>query len=381
MIRTNRFYDLFNFGTKIHLMKFISKPYESAALRLPNRFVMAPLTRQRAGVGLAPTMLNATYYAQRSSAGLLISEASQISTKGQGYVNTPGIYSEAQIEGWKLVTRAVHQAGGRIFCQLWHVGRHSHPSIQLDGSQPVGPSAVKETTLITTPSGKVEPVLPHSLTIGEIEATIADYAKAARNAMEAGFDGVEIHGANGYLIDQFLNDSSNVRQDIYGGSIDNKCRFGLQVVEAVVDAIGSHRTGIRLSPSGTNFGVFNLEPVATFEFLIHKLNDYNLAYLHLIEPVASSLENLPQYLKRVTPHFRPIYKGTLITSAGYTFATAEAALNDGLADLVAFGKDFISNPDLVERYAADAPLNSYDIATFYGGDDRGYTDYPYLLRK
>lgn len=343
-----------------------------------NRFVMAPLTRQRAGFYLEPTALNALYYQQRASAGLIVSEASQISPKGQGYANTPGIYNRQQIDGWKLVTKAVHDAGGKIFCQLWHVGRHSHPLIQLDGSLPFGPSAVAETGHVTTPLGKMLPVVPHAMTTEEISATITDYRNAALHAIEAGFDGVEIHGANGYLIDQFLNDNSNVRDDVYGGNIENKCRFALEVTDAIANAIGADRVGIRLSPSGTNFGIQNQHPVETFEYLIKQLNAFGLAYIHLIEPVVQNLSELPQYLLKVTPHFRPLIDTILITSAGYNFDTAEAAIENNEADMVAFGKDFISNPDLVERYRRNAPLNAYDVATFYGGSALGYTDYPFL---
>ncbi len=360
------------------MSKPLLNPFEMSGLKLANRFVMAPLTRQRAGEGLAPTAMNALYYAQRASAGLIISEASQISPKGMGYANTPGIYSSNQIDGWRRVTDAVHHAGGLIFCQLWHVGRHSHPLLQQDGGLPVGPSAVKENTPITTPKGKMVAVTPKAMSLDEIELTIQDYAKAAKNAIAAGFDGVEIHGANGYLIEQFLNDSSNIRTDAYGGNITNKCRFALEVVNAVCDAIGSHRTGIRLSPSGTNFGVWNEKPAETFNYLVDQLNQYKLAYLHLIEPNKASLVELPEYLKVVSPHFRKIYKGALITSAGYGFETAEAVIEQGHADLVAFGKLFISNPDLTERYAADAPLAPWDSDTFYGGSEKGYTDYPFL---
>jgi N-ethylmaleimide reductase len=359
--------------------KILSTPYQSDKLTLKNRFVMAPLTRQRAGIGNAPTEMNALYYAQRSSAGLIVSEASQISPQAVGYPNTPGIYSKNQISGWKLITEAVHQNGGKIFIQLWHVGRHSHPFLQENGQLPVGPSAVKETGHITTLQGKMDPVVPHALDKNEIASIVKEYRQAALNAIEAGFDGVEIHGANGYLIDQFLNDSSNIREDNYGGSIENKSRFALEVVGAVVNAIGCDRTGIRLSPSGTNFGVRNNNPIETFDYLIEKLNNYSLAYLHLIEPVLSTIEFLPQYLKVVTPHFRKIYHGTLITSAGYNFETAEKVINSGNADLVAFGKDFISNPDLVKRYTNGNILNNYDADTFYGGKEVGYTDYPFFV--
>ncbi len=351
---------------------------DNGRVSFSNRFVMAPLTRQRAGSGLVPTALNALYYQQRASAGLIVSEASQISPKGQGYPNTPGIYSQEQIAGWKLVTNSVHEAGGKIFCQLWHVGRHSHPLIQLDGGLPFGPSAVAETGHVTTTKGKMEPVIPHAMTLDEIKSTVDDYRQAALNAIEAGFDGVEIHGANGYLMDQFLNDNSNIRNDEYGGSIENKCRFAVEVTAAITEAIGAEKVGIRLSPSGTNFGILNQQPVETFEYLIEKLNGFQLAYIHLIEPVKKSLEELPHYLKSVTPHFRPLIKTTLITSAGYRFDTAETAIETGIADMVAFGKDFISNPDLVERYRRDAFLNQYDVDTFYGGGEKGYTDYPFL---
>lgn len=359
------------------MKKILLQAYKSDSLALTNRFVMAPLTRQRAGEGLAPTSMNVTYYAQRASAGLIISEASQISPRGLGYPNTPGIYSKGQIDGWKKVTAAVHEAGGKIYCQLWHVGRHSHPVLQEDGNLPVAPSAVKETGHVTTPMGKLEPVVPHPLTISEIKQVIDEYRQASLNAIEAGFDGVEIHGANSYLIDQFLNDNANLRKDAYGGSIENKCRFALEVTEAVCEAIGSHRTGIRLSPSGTKFGIRNQDPIATFDYLVNQLNDYALAYLHLIEPDPDSLADLPQYLKQLSPHYRKLYKGTLITSDGYTFDSAEKAILENHADLVAFGRAFISNPDLPYRYQNDIPLNKWDTSTFYGGNERGYTDYPF----
>ncbi len=372
---------MFTFKRKSMNDKILLSPYLSDSLKLRNRFVIAPLTRQRAGEGNAPTELNASYYKQRATAGLIISEASPISDQAIGYPNVPGIYTRKQIDGWKKVTYAIHEEGGCIFIQLWHVGRHSHPLFQKGGKLPVAPSAVAEKGHVTTLQGKMEPVVPHALELEEIQQIINDFRIAALNAIEAGFDGVEIHGANGYLIDQFLNDSSNLRQDQYGGTIANKARFGLEVVHAVTDAIGSHRTGIRLSPSGMNFGIENNKPIDTFDFLIDKLNDVSLAYLHLVEPVQYNLDPFPQYLKTLTPHYRKIFRGTLITSAGYTFETAEKILREGDADLVAFGKSFISNPDLVDRYRLNAPLNKWDMATFYGGDEHGYTDYPFLDMK
>lgn len=358
--------------------KLLTSHFQLGRHLMKNRFVMAPLTRQRAGKGLIPHSLNALYYAQRASAGLIISEASQISPRGMGYSNTPGIYSEKQVEGWKLVTDAVHQKGGLIYCQLWHVGRHSHPLLQEGGCLPVAPSAISEPGLITTLEGKLPAVVPHALSLDEIKQTIEDYRKAAINAIAAGFDGVEIHAANGYLIEQFLNDSSNSRKDEYGGTIENKTRFAVEVTKAVCEAIGSQRTGIRLSPSGTNFGVRNEKPVETFEHLVGTLNQFKLAYIHLIEPQPDSLIELPHYLKNVTTHFRPIIQTSLITSAGYDFKSAERVVQDGTADLVAFGKLFISNPDLVERYMQGHPLQAYDTNTFYGGGAEGYTDYPFI---
>lgn len=359
--------------------KSLLKHYKSTHLELNNRFVMAPLTRQRASTGLTPSALNALYYGQRATAGLIISEASQISPKGMGYSNTPGIYSKNQVEGWKLVTDAVHRAGGKVFCQLWHVGRHSHPLLQADGGMPLAPSAVSEPGTITTPGGKVPTVVPLAMSADQIRSTVEDYAAAASNAMAAGFDGVEIHAANGYLIEQFLNDNSNQRTDSYGGSIENKIRFALEVTEAVVQTIGNHRTGIRLSPSGRNFGLNNEQPIATFELLLEKLAAFDLAYHHLIEPDFKNLSLLPaQYAKAVAKHFRPLISTTLIISGGFDFQRAETVIESGEADLVAFGSYFIANPDLVKRYQRGAALNAPDISTYYGGGEKGYTDYPFL---
>ncbi len=363
------------------MLKPLLEPFQTGSIQVSNRFVMAPLTRQRAGKNLEPTDLNVKYYQQRASAGLIISEASQISPKGQGYINTPGIYSKTQIEGWQKVTEAVHKAGGRIVCQLWHVGRHSHPLIQLDGSMPVAPSAVAETGHITTPAGKLKPVIPQALSLAEIKATIADYRRAAHNAVAAGFDGVEIHGANGYLIEQFLNDSSNIRTDKYGGDIPNKTRFALEVVEAVVNEIGADRTGIRLSPSGRNFGVSNEKPVETFTYLIERLNEFDLAFIHLIEPFPQTINGLENYLASPTKYFKPLIKSPVTTAGGMTFELAEKMLINGQTDLIAFGRDYISNPDLVDRYQNDWPLQPYNTDTFYGGNEKGYTDYPFYNSK
>jgi N-ethylmaleimide reductase len=349
-------------------------PYE-----LPNRLVMAPLTRNRAGAGLVPHSLNATYYAQRATAGLIISEASQISPQGMGYPDTPGIYSPEQIEGWKLVTSAVHECGGRIFLQLWHVGRVSHPSLQPNGELPVAPSAIAPEGMAATYQGEQPFVTPRALELSEIPGIVRDYHQAAANALAAGFDGVEIHSANGYLLDQFLHDGSNHRADAYGGTIANRARLLLEVVEAVVGVWGADRVGIRLSPSGTFGSMSDSDPKALFTYVAHALDAFNLAYLHVVEPRVNGnvdREVDPEALD--ARYFRTVYSGRLIAAGGFTQESGNQAIAAGDADLIAYGRLYIANPDLVERFAQDAPLNPYDRNTFYGGDARGYTDYPTL---
>lgn len=346
---------------------------------LKNRMVMAPLTRNRASAGNVPHPLNAEYYKQRASAGLIITEATQISPQGQGYPSTPGIHSAEQVEGWKLVTEAVHEHQGVIFQQLWHVGRISHPSLQPNGELPVAPSAIAPEGEASTFSGPQPFVTPRALETEEIPGVVEQYRQAAQNALAAGFDGVEIHGANGYLIDQFLHDGSNHRSDRYGGSIANRTRFLLEVVAAVVEVWGSDRVGLRLSPSGTFGSMADSDPKALFTYVVEALNSFNLAYLHLVEPrVQGNRDEENPDMALSTHYFRTVYNGILISAGGHDRETGEATLNAGDADLIAYGRLFISNPDLPRRFALNAPLTPYDRDTFYGGNERGYTDYPFL---
>jgi N-ethylmaleimide reductase len=336
---------------------------------------MAPLTRNRAGEGGVPQALNALYYAQRASAGLIISEASPISPQGVGYPNTPCIYSPAQIEGWRRVTDAVHEAGGRMFLQLWHVGRVSHPSLQPDNELPVAPSAIAPEGDAFTYEGLQPFVVPRALAASELPGIVADYRQAALNAVQAGFDGVEIHAANGYLIDQFLRDGSNRRDDEYGGCIENRCRFLLQVTDAVTAAVGAARCGIRLSPVNPFNSMSDSDPQALFETVVRALDPYGLAYLHVVEgAIHSDSAPVPFDLEAV----RRLFRGPYIANGGYTRERAIQAVANGAADLVSFGELFIANPDLPERFRVNAPLNQPDPATFYGGGEAGYTDYPTL---
>ncbi|MDZ7716273.1 MAG: alkene reductase [Balneolaceae bacterium] len=351
-------------------------PYNLGEFELSNRVIMAPMTRSRAGEGNAPTELNAAYYKQRASAGLIISEGTQISEQGVGYPWTPGIHTEEQIEGWKKVTNAVHKADGRIFAQIWHVGRISHPYFH-DGDLPVAPSAIKPEGQAFTPEGMKDFVEPRALETEEIPGIIEDYVQAAKNALEAGFDGVEIHGANGYLIDQFIQDGTNQRTDDYGGSVKNRARFALEVTEAVADAIGSKKVGIRLSPSGTFNDMYDSNSKHTFTYVINQLNQFDLAYLHLVEPL-SDVSDMNNYLENVTSFFRNIYEGTIITCGAYDRNSGIKAIEQGTSDLVAYAKLFLANPDLPEKFAANAELNKPNSDTFYGGDETGYTDYPFM---
>jgi N-ethylmaleimide reductase len=351
-------------------------PVKLGCYTLPNRVVLAPLTRNRAAAGYVPRELNAIHYAQRASAGLLITEASQISPQGMGYPNTPGIYSPEQVQGWRLVTEAVHAKNGRIFLQLWHVGRISHPSLQPEGALPVAPSAITPEGEASTYTGTQPFVTPRALELAEIPQIIEQYRFAAKNALEAGFDGVEIHSANGYLLDQFLQDNTNHRTDIYGGSVENRARLLMAVTAAVVDVWGSDRVGVRLSPSGTFNSMYDSNRAATFGYVVKELNQFNLAYLHLVAPRVEGFGSAEDQPDLGTDFFRPIYNGTIITAGGYGFESGNAAIASGNADLVAFGRLYIANPDLVERFAANAPLNKPDRNTFYGGDAAGYTDYP-----
>jgi N-ethylmaleimide reductase len=350
-------------------------PYQLGKLELPNRIVMAPLTRNRASQGNVPHQLNATYYAQRASAGLIISEATQVSPQGQGYPLTPGIHSPEQVEGWKLVTDAVHQQGGRIFLQLWHVGRISHPDLQPNGALPVAPSAIAPHGNASTFAGSKPYVTPRALETSEIPGIVEQYRQGAANALAAGFDGVEIHSANGYLIDQFLRDGTNHRTDEYGGTVENRARLLLEVTEAVTSVWDADRVGVRLSPSGTFNDISDSHPLETFGYAVQALNRFNLAYLHIYEATEADIRHGGTIVP--TSHIRERFTGTLIVNGGYTREKGDAVLANNAADLVAFGTLFISNPDLPRRLALNAPLNPPDQTTFYGGGEHGYTDYPF----
>lgn len=354
-------------------------PLEAGALRLRNRVVMAPLTRNRAlQDGDVPSPLAVEYYRQRAGAGLIISEGTQVSPSGQGYAWTPGVYSRAQVEGWRPVTDAVHAAGGTIVAQIWHVGRVSHASLQPGGAAPVGPSALPAGAKTFTGAAFAETSAPRALATHEIAGVVADFARAARNAREAGFDGVEIHGANGYLIDQFMRPSVNDRTDAYGGSVENRTRFLEEVVAAVTEAIGGDRTGIRLSPFSPANGVAVDETAAeTWARGIERIAPYGLAYLHMVEGATGGSRELPAGASIAA--LRALFPGVYIANNGYDRDMAIAAVESGAADAVAFGKLFIANPDLVERLRRDAPLSEPDRATFYGGGAEGYTDYPRLV--
>jgi len=347
--------------------------------QLSNRIVMAPLTRMRAGVGLAPTAMNAQYYAQRASAGLIITEASQVSPQGMGYANTPGIYSPEQVEGWKLVTQAVHQKGGRIFLQLWHVGRISHPSLQPNNNLPVAPSAIAAQGQAVTYQGLQPFVTPRALESSEIPQIVEQYRQGAKNAKLAGFDGVEIHSANGYLLDQFLRDGTNKRTDQYGGSYENRLRLVKEVIEVICEVWESSQVGIRLSPSNSFNSMSDSDPKKLFSYVVKELNQYQLGYLHLIEPRVEGNETLDQPSTDLTSgFFRQFYDGLIMSAGGYDRDLGNQVLASGEADLVAYGRLFISNPDLPLRFAKNAELNPYNRSTFYGGDEKGYLDYSFL---
>lgn len=342
---------------------------------LPNHMVMAPLTRNRAGEGNVPQPMNVAYYEQRASAGLIITEASQISPQGVGYPGTPGIHSADQIRGWKQVVDAVHQKGGHIFLQLWHVGRISHPSLQQEDARPVAPSAIKPAGEAVTCEGMQPFVTPRALSTGEIPGIIDQYYQAAKNALEAGFDGVEIHAANGYLLDQFLRDSTNQRTDVYGGALKNRARLLLEVTEAVTGVWGADRVGVRISPVNTFNDISDSNPQVTFIYVAQQLNQFHIAYLHVVEGV---IGGGPEGQAFDTTNLRQQFKGLYMANAGYDYDRATRVLADKQADLVSFGKLYIANPDLPERFARHAELNTPDESTFYGGDEKGYTDYPFL---
>jgi N-ethylmaleimide reductase len=352
---------------------------------LKNRMVMAPLTRSRSRQpGNVPGPLNACYYAQRASAGLIVSEATQISMQGQGYAWTPGIHSKEQVDGWRLVSEAVHKAGGLMFMQLWHVGRISHPALQPDNMLPVAPSAIRPSGEAFIEDEQGQPALvpfetPRALQLEEMPYVVRQYERASRNAMAAGMDGVEVHGANGYLIDQFLCSRSNRRSDAYGGSVENRARFLFEAVDAAVRVWGADRVGVRLSPLGTFNDVGDDDPEALYRYVAETLDRRGLAYLHLINPAAAA-EADPRAMPLMSM-IREKYRGKLIVAGGFDHETAEAWLEQGKADLIAFGRKFIANPDLPERFRANMPLNPDDPSTYYGGGAKGYTDYPSLAQQ
>ena len=350
--------------------------YKLGDITLANRIVMAPLTRNRAGEGLVPSPLAVTYYGQRASAGLIVTEATQISPTAQGYQDTPGLFTQAQIDGWKPITETVHAKGGHIFVQLWHVGRVSHRSLQPGGAAPLAPSAIRANTKTFVNNGFADVDEPRALTLEQIPGIVDDFRKAAANALLAGFDGVEIHGANGYLIDQFLRDGANQRTDAYGGSIENRVRFLKEVMEAVTAEIGAARTGIRISPVTPANGLTDSDPAALFAHVMDVLETIGPVYVHMIEGATGGPRD-------VVPGFdfealRKRYSGTWMVNNGYDKAMAEEAIASGKADLVAFGKAFVSSPDAVERLRIGAAFNDVDRDHLYGGGAKGYIDYPTL---
>lgn len=346
------------------------------ALNLPNRIIMAPLTRARSGRDRIPKPLMAAYYRQRASAGLIISEATLIAEQGAGWAETPGIYVDAQIKGWQAITDAVHGQRGKIVLQLWHTGRASHPDFQPGGARPISASAVTPAGEIHTPLGKKPYVTPRALDQEEIPGIVQQYVNATLNAKSVGFDGVEIHAANGYLIDQFLRDGSNRRTDAYGGSVANRTRFLLEVTDAVVDAWSADRVGVRLSPLNAFNDMKDSDPLATFTYAAEALNSYQLAYLHLLEALPGHI--LAGSDLRVSPSIRAVFQGPLILNGGYDAVTGDHAISTGEADAIAYGVPFIANPDLPLRYQQAAPLNDPDPSTFYSAGAIGYTDYPTL---
>jgi N-ethylmaleimide reductase len=351
------------------------KAFQLGPHHLQNRIAMAPLTRKRSTIDHMPVPIMVDYYRQRATAGLIVSEATNISHEGVGYTYTPGIWNNKQVEAWKPVTEAVHEAGGRIFCQLWHCGRHSHSSMQPDGKLPLAPSAIPDGGRVGTLNGYQPAEVPRAMTSNDIERTVSDYARAAFNAREAGFDGVEIHAANGYLIHQFLMQSSNERDDEYGGGFENRSRFLFQVLEAVISAWDGGHTGIRLSPSYYKYGMSDPHSVELFEYVIKKLNDYDILYLHLTEPYLPIPEEFSHLLLEVAPNYRKEYRGALLSCGNHNRESALNYIEQDIADMIVFGKAFISNPELVKKLINGTNMTPWDVSTFYTGGEKGYTDY------
>jgi N-ethylmaleimide reductase len=355
-------------------------PFALGGLALPNRLVMAPMTRTRAGEGGVPVALNAEYYAQRASAGLIVTECTAVSADSAGIMRAPGIYTDAQVQGWRGVVDAVHGAGGRAYLQVWHSGRISHAGLQPGGEPPVAPSAIAAEGQIFTPQGRVPFTAPRALETAEIPPIVEAFGRAAANARAAGFDGVELHGAFGYLPDQFLQDGTNRRTDRYGGPVANRARFMLETVEAMIGAWAPERVGVKLSPSSRFYGQRDGDAMATWGHVVSALDGMRVGYVHLMEPNEADLKTGTVQLEEVTRALRPLFRsGAVITNGGYDRPKADAALAEGLADLVSFGVPYVANPDLAARLRRDPPpLNSPDPATFYGEGPGGYTDYPAL---
>jgi N-ethylmaleimide reductase len=351
------------------------EPYKLGPLTLPNRLVMAPLTRNRALAGLVPNPLAIEYYGQRASAGLLVSEATQVSQQGQGYQDTPGIYSREQVAGWRKVTDRVHERGGRIFLQLWHVGRISHVSLQENNQAPVAPSAIRAKGKTFVGGTFADVSEPRALSLQEIPGIIESFRKGAANALAAGFDGVEVHGANGYLLEQFAKDGTNKRTDAYGGSIENRAKLMLEVAKAVAAEAGPERTGIRISPVTPANDISDSNPQPLYDYIVDHLGALKLVYLHVVEGATGGPRDIAPF---DYGSLRKRFAGAYIANNGYNFELASKVLAADQADLIAFGKPFLANPDLVERLQRGAPLNAPDKATFYGGGAKGYTDYPVL---
>jgi N-ethylmaleimide reductase len=360
----------------------IFEPYHLKGLTLNNRIVMAPMTRSRSvNPGNVATDLTALYYTQRASAGLIITEGTFISKEAVGVVNVPGIYTDVQIKGWKLTTDSVHNKGGKIFAQLWHTGAFSHPDLHK-GNKPLAPSDVNPEQQIFTQSGFKPSQAPQPMTVEDIKRTITDFKQAAINAFEAGFDGVELHGANGYLLQQFFSKNSNHREDEYGGSVENRARILFDILDELKEVVDMKHVAVRLNPSlnGIMGILVDDETKTLYNYIVNRLNDYGLAYIHLIEPF-TDVSAIPDAIQEVAKHFRKIYNGTIIINRAFTKDTANQVLNDGDADLVSFGVPFLANPDLVERFRTDAVLNQPDQASFYTPGEKGYTDYPTLTNN
>ena len=359
-------------------LSVLFQPLQLGAFTIPNRIIMAPLTRARSGLSRIPNDLMLEYYSQRASAGLIITEATQISEQAAGWQQTPGIYNDEQVAGWQKITKAVHQRDGKLVLQLWHTGRASHPDFQPNGELPVSASAIAPVGEIHTPLGKKSFVAPRPLTLEEIPGVIDQYVTATRNAKAAGFDGVEIHAANGYLIDQFLRDGTNQRTDKYGGIVENRARFLLEITEAVVSAWSCDRVGVRLSPYVGFNDMKDSNPLKTFTYVANALNPFNLAYLHVIEALPGHFMAAEEDVEPILPHLRKTFTGPIILNGGYDAQTGVAAIQTNNTDAIAYGIPFIANPDLVERFRQNASLNDPDPNTFYTHDRKGYIDYPAL---